>query len=254
MQQDEANQMKNYLKWTTAAVVLPVPTALYAAYKLFSNGKRIFGRKNADDTVENIEPILGDQVGLPSWSVFAEALRKYWPTTDFTTDNFLVGMSSVANIDHSMTAENNRMLITMQSGSKIIWMAEMPTEDASARGNEFIGLVPDKNPQPLGEVQAYEIAVLAAARGWEKINIHGSEADREELWIAANKVGLEVVGYDPSPQALKRLEAWKSSNQGVSQDIERSGLSVATSGHTQTTAPAKPTSQAPAPKPPAPKM
>lgn len=48
---------------------------------------------------------------------------------------------------------------------------------------------------------------LVKAKGWQAIQVIGTERFRSEAWFHARMSGLEVVGYEPQEKDLKRLEA-----------------------------------------------
>lgn len=57
------------------------------------------------------------------------------------------------------------------------------------------------------QMDAFQAGVeLAKAKGWEAIEVTGSEKFRAEAWYHAKSAGLDVIGYEPNAQDLKRLE------------------------------------------------
>lgn len=58
------------------------------------------------------------------------------------------------------------------------------------------------------QMDAFEAGVeLAKAKGWSAIEVAGSEKFRSEAWFHAKSAGLDVIGYEPNPQDIKRLAA-----------------------------------------------
>lgn len=47
---------------------------------------------------------------------------------------------------------------------------------------------------------------LAKTKGWQAIQITGTDKFRSEAWFYARMAGLEVVGYEPQAKDLERLE------------------------------------------------
>lgn len=57
------------------------------------------------------------------------------------------------------------------------------------------------------QMDAFQAGVeLAKAKGWKAIEVTGSEKFRAEAWYHAKAEGLDVIGYEPTAQDLKRLE------------------------------------------------
>jgi hypothetical protein len=56
------------------------------------------------------------------------------------------------------------------------------------------------------QMDTFEAAVeLAKAKGWNAIEVTGSDRFRAEAWYVARKAGLEVVGYEATSKDLGRL-------------------------------------------------
>jgi len=61
------------------------------------------------------------------------------------------------------------------------------------------------------QMDAFEAGVeLAKAKGWEAIQVTGTEKFRAEAWFHAHMEGLQVIGYEPTQRDLERLEASQS--------------------------------------------
>jgi hypothetical protein len=57
------------------------------------------------------------------------------------------------------------------------------------------------------QMDAFQAGVdLAKAKGWEAIEVTGSEKFRAEAWYHAKSAGLDVIGFEPNERDLKRLE------------------------------------------------
>lgn len=58
------------------------------------------------------------------------------------------------------------------------------------------------------QLDAFEAGVeLAKTKGWEAIQVAGTEKFRSEAWFHARMEGLEVIGYEPTARDTERLEA-----------------------------------------------
>jgi len=47
---------------------------------------------------------------------------------------------------------------------------------------------------------------VAEDRGWESITLDGSDKFRQEAWLEAKARGIEVEGYEPTAQDIRRME------------------------------------------------
>ncbi|CAJ0807530.1 MULTISPECIES: ankyrin repeat domain-containing protein [Ralstonia] len=57
------------------------------------------------------------------------------------------------------------------------------------------------------QLDTFEAATeLASAKKWQAIQVTGTDKFRAEAWFAAKLAGLDVVGYEPQPKDLDRLE------------------------------------------------
>lgn len=73
-------------------------------------------------------------------------------------------------------------------------------------GNEYIGRRGLFNR--LTQDLADEEALVAKARGWNSVQVHGSTDNKDKLWLAAKRAGLEVSNYTP-PENSKAFETWQ---------------------------------------------
>ncbi|MDP2205183.1 MAG: hypothetical protein Q8K65_02645 [Alphaproteobacteria bacterium] len=73
-------------------------------------------------------------------------------------------------------------------------------------GSEYIGRRGFFNT--LTQDIADDEALVAKSRGWKVVEVHGSESNKEKLWLGAMRAGLEVANYAP-PENSRALEAWK---------------------------------------------
>lgn len=93
-------------------------------------------------------------------------------------------------------------------GEDHIYRRQGETRDAIADEGQRIRFI-DK------QMDAFQAGVeLAKAKGWEAIEVTGTEKFRAEAWFHAKAAGLEVLGYEPMPKDLQRLEAFKE-NKGM---------------------------------------
>lgn len=57
-----------------------------------------------------------------------------------------------------------------------------------------------------GAAIARSMVALAEAKGWDSIKASGKEEFRREVWLEAQKRGLTVTGYEPTPQDKQNAE------------------------------------------------
>jgi hypothetical protein len=55
---------------------------------------------------------------------------------------------------------------------------------------------------------------VAQHKGWQRINLTGSETFRRLAWLEARARGLETIGYAPSLEDRQRIEEWRAERGG----------------------------------------
>jgi hypothetical protein len=66
---------------------------------------------------------------------------------------------------------------------------------------------------------------VAQSKGWERVNLAGSETFRRIAWLEAGVRGVETLGYAPTPEDRQRLEEWRAERLGV--EARRPGAPIA---------------------------
>lgn len=120
----------------------------------------------------------------------------------------------------------------------IQWHVLPPTRDKAER--EFIS---GRN-RGFCQQDAKAIVALAAVRGWKTINVHGSQKQKDMLWLEAMKLGLKVNDHTPGPEALKAWEEEQAngSSSGVTSADEAPSVTADNKG--PATPPAAPSAPA----------
>jgi len=77
---------------------------------------------------------------------------------------------------------------TLNNGHKFGW-SEL------VEGREFIGTRDQK--QDFDSFDARAIVAASRTRGWTSIRVHGTDAQKEALWLEAQRQNMKVVGYEP---------------------------------------------------------
>ncbi len=78
--------------------------------------------------------------------------------------------------------------------------------------NSGIGLA--DNSKPVDEQAAETMAAMAKARGWDSVGINAkTPAERDLLWIAAQREGIKVTNYEPAPDS-DVAKTWKQEQAG----------------------------------------
>lgn len=72
---------------------------------------------------------------------------------------------------------------------------------------DFIGL--KKGSGPITDRNAEAIVSLGKSKGWKAMSVQGSQAEREKLWLAAQRQGMPVVNFEPTPDSAV-FKTWMS--------------------------------------------
>lgn len=64
------------------------------------------------------------------------------------------------------------------------------------------------------------LVAISQARGWEGIRVTGTERFRREAWFAAQRAGLEVRGYQPTPVEQAQLVRGLGARRGGTREPE----------------------------------
>lgn len=77
----------------------------------------------------------------------------------------------------------------LPNGHKIEWHAQLG-------GSEFIGM--SRQTDKFDADDAHATVAASIARGWQAINVHGTVAQKEMLWLEAQRQGIEVTNFQPT--------------------------------------------------------
>ncbi|MBU4177068.1 MAG: relaxase/mobilization nuclease domain-containing protein, partial [Proteobacteria bacterium] len=67
---------------------------------------------------------------------------------------------------------------------------------------------------------AIRAALLTAAESFgSPLQLQGEDEFRQKAWLAGSKMGLEIVGYEPTAEDLAELTAWREKHGGVPDSI-----------------------------------
>lgn len=94
-------------------------------------------------------------------------------------------------------------------------------------GIEFIGVRTGSFLKQFDETDAKAVVALSKARGWESINVHGKPAQKDMLWLEAQRQGLLVENYSPSPTMAAQ---WEKEKQQMEADKHIIGVNNAADG------------------------
>ena len=94
-----------------------------------------------------------------------------------------------------------------KDGHKIKWTFE---QDEDGQPQESIS---SSHPKRFNEADADAIIALAAVRGWETVQVHGNDKQKDMLWLAAMKQGLGVEGHEPSAATFQKWQEWLKNNK-----------------------------------------
>lgn len=125
--------------------------------------------------------------------------RKIWKVDEIDAE--------AAKIIDNLKYDNKKGLLTFETpAGSVNWGVD-------SRGKEFIGRrgLFGAMTQELAEAEL----TLAKARGWESITLHGRESTKEMLWLSAQRRGIEVTNFVPSPDS-EVYKIWKKESQELS--------------------------------------
>lgn len=146
-----------------------------------------------------------------------QAFSNMWAGANPESVEFAAGLS---NIDH--VEQLNKLpgvfLLKSKFGGEFAYV--------NHKGMEFIGLTYQQaKSNPLNAETADDIALTAFARGWKSVKVDGTDAEKDMLWLAAQKYGLAVTNHTPSEAALKAFEDYKNKQGGQDNTQTGAGLS-----------------------------
>lgn len=87
---------------------------------------------------------------------------------------------------------------TLNNGHKFGWSEQ-------AEGREFIGTRDQK--QDFDGFDARAIVAASRTRGWTSIRVHGTDEQKEALWLEAQRQKIDVIGYEPPEGSEVRKRA-----------------------------------------------
>ncbi len=123
-----------------------------------------------------------------------------WKGADLTAVEFAAGISNIVNVKQDERAPHVHLL-TSKFGNEFAYI--------NNGGQEFIGLTTRQAKKTqLDEKAADDIALTAFARGWKNVTVSGTDAEKDMLWLAAQKYGLAVTNHIPTNPDL--LNAYKN--------------------------------------------
>lgn len=119
-------------------------------------------------------------------------LRQAWKVDDIDSDT--------QKVIKALTEDKKNGCLCFQTDhGKFDWGTD-------GEGNEYIGRRGLFNR--LTQELADEEALVAKARGWKSVEVHGSTGNKDKLWLAAKRAGLEVGNYTPKEDS-PAFETWK---------------------------------------------
>ncbi len=68
---------------------------------------------------------------------------------------------------------------------------------------------------------------LAESKGWQRVNLRGSESFRREAWVQAQVRGIETSGYKPRETDMQEAARRQSAAQPVSPPAEKKAPAAA---------------------------
>jgi hypothetical protein len=126
------------------------------------------------------------------------------------------------NFGHSDKASGS-LLLKLLNGQEV----ELSTKNINGKEREFIRLSgTGAGPHTLTQEAADGFMALGRSRGWKKVDIYGSDQEKDMLWLAAQREGLEVKNHEPSP-AMKQKWAEEMAQKKDSSAPEKPSMEKA---------------------------
>jgi hypothetical protein len=94
-------------------------------------------------------------------------------------------------------------------------------------GVEFVGIRTGSFLKKFDEMDAKAIISVSKMRGWNDINVHGNAQQKGMMWLEAQRQGLTVSNFVPSPELA---EKWKIEQQQREADKHLIGVNNAADG------------------------
>lgn len=158
---------------------------------------------------ETAERLAAEVAANETQSRFVEMMRARFADIDPTSLEFFTGVSNVADFDIDKKSQN--VTVHTKSGHDVtLHNVVMRDLEGKPSQTEYIGLTTaQKKKTPLTDDLADVIIEMTMMRGWTSINVHGSPQERDMLWLAAMKQGLEVKNFNPSAEYAAKWNAMK---------------------------------------------
>ncbi len=131
-----------------------------------------------------------------------QTFARMWKDANPQSIEFAAGISNIEEVEQ-MKKLPGVFLIKSKFGGEFAYV--------NHNGNEFIGLTNKQaKANPLTHETADDIALTAFARGWKTVEVNGSDAEKDMLWLAAQKYGLAVTNHTPSEAALNAFKDYQN--------------------------------------------
>ena len=132
-------------------------------------------------------------------------LRQAWHMEEIDAEFSSIIKGLKKNKDESLTFETDN--------GKFLW-GKIAQQNGTGGFDhvEYIGL-PSRFSRLTQEL-ADDQMMAAKAHGWKAVNLHGKESNKEKMWLAAMRAGLEVENYLP-PEGSPVLDIWKKESAEI---------------------------------------
>lgn len=148
-------------------------------------------------------------------SDLGEMLHSRWPGYDPRAGavKYLDSYVDVHGVREVQNIFGTQLVFKVPGAGNVCWMS-MSTDDGPV---EFIGKTKGMSKfgkNPINEREADAIVAIAKMRGWQSLTVSGSAQEKNELWLAAMKQGLDVPSenFKPSDKYLAKWENYKQRN------------------------------------------
>jgi len=137
------------------------------------------------------------------------AARYHWFMDQQPEDKRIVALNSTTHIEtYKLTDDGFQINVAGNNSQRAIrWIYTPAGTDGSPAQQLIQG---QSDGFDLSDARA--MVALSAVNGWNQINVHGNQHERDLLWFAAQEQGIKVLGYTPAADS-DVYKQWQATHQ-----------------------------------------
>jgi hypothetical protein len=158
----------------------------------------------AQSSVKTIQDFINEVFARYSW----------FPTQQIPEEKLTTALNSYTHIETYKQLDQNSFQVNVAGDSHraISWIRTPAGTDGTPEQQRIQG---QSDGFDLSDARA--MVALSAVNGWNQINVHGSEHERQLLWFAAQEQGVKVLGYEPAHDS-DIYKQWQQMHQNPDDD------------------------------------